>query len=678
MDPTLEKIIQLTKELNYLNYLYYKKDVNKISDQAFDYKLKALEKLERDYPSFIQSDSPTLRVGGFVSKKFETVAHQFPMLSLSNTYSKQDLIDFDERVKKILDSNEFEYVCELKFDGLAISITYEQGKLLRAVTRGDGVKGDDITANVKTIKSIPLALFGENWPKKIEVRGEIFLPLKSFEKINKKRLENKDPLLANPRNAASGTMKMQDSAIVAQRNMDCYMYGLLSDTNISNSHYESLNLMENWGFNISNTFSKCNNIDEVMMYIEAWSKKRSNLPLETDGVVIKVNDLRSQDELGFTSKFPRWAIAFKFESESVQTRLKEITYQVGRTGAITPVANLEPISLAGTIVKRASLHNANEITRLNLHENDLVALEKGGEIIPKVTHVNIEERRFGALPVKYIDECPECETALVRVDGEANHYCPNERGCSPQILGRIAHFISRNALNIDSLGIKTVQGLIKKELIKDVSDLYDLTFNQLNGLMFESAQENKTRSLQKKSAENIISAIEQSKEVSFELVLFGLGIRYVGKTVAEKLAQHFYTLDKIKEASFEQLIAVDEIGEAIAKSVKYFFSQEDNLQMINRLKASGLKLALDATSYEHFDNKLSGLTLVVSGVFLKHDRASIKNMIKHHKGKITSSISSKTDYLVAGDNMGPAKREKALNLGVPLLTETEFLNLIAE
>ena len=678
MNPILEKIIQLTKELNYLNYLYYKKDLNEISDQAFDFKLKELEKLEHDHPSFIQPDSPTLRVGGFVSKKFETVIHQFPMLSLSNTYSKQDLIDFDERVRKILDSNDFEYVCELKFDGLAISITYEQGRLLRAVTRGDGVKGDDITANVKTIKSIPLALFGQNWPHKFEVRGEIFLPLKSFDEINKKRLENKEPLLANPRNAASGTMKMQDSAVVAQRNMDCYIYGLLSDSNISNSHYESLNLMENWGFNISNTYSKCSNIEAVMMYIETWSKNRFNLPLETDGVVIKVNDLRSQDELGFTSKFPRWAIAFKFESESVQTRLKEISYQVGRTGAITPVANLEPISLAGTIVKRASLHNANEIVRLNLHENDLVALEKGGEIIPKVTHVNIEARRSDALPIKYIHECPECKTALIRIDGEANHYCPNERGCHPQILGRIGHFISRNALNIESLGIKTVQGLIQKKLVKDVSDLYHLTFSQLNGLIFETTEENKTRSLQKKSAENIISAIEQSKEVNFELVLFGLGIRHVGKTVAEKLAQYFYTLDKIKEASFEQLISVDEIGETIAKSVNDFFSQESNLEMIARLKASGVKLALDQPSNENYGNKLSGLTLVVSGVFFKYDRASIKDMIKQHKGKITSSISSKTDYLVAGDNMGPAKKEKALNLGVPILTETEFLHLIEE
>ena len=678
MNPTLETIIQLTKELNYLNYQYYKKDIKEISDQAFDFKLKTLEQLERDNPSFVQPDSPTLRVGGFVSKKFKTVVHRFPMLSLSNTYSKQDLIDFDERVKKILDSSEFEYVCELKFDGLAISITYEEGKLLRAVTRGDGIKGDDITANVKTIKSIPLALFGENWPKKIEVRGEIFLPLTSFEAINKKRLENNEPLLANPRNAASGTMKMQDSAIVAQRNMDCYIYGLFSDSNISNSHYESLKLMKNWGFNISNTYSKCTNIDEVMMYIESWSKKRSHLPLETDGVVIKVNDLRSQDELGFTSKFPRWAISFKFESESVQTRLKGLTYQVGRTGAITPVANLEPISLAGTIVKRASLHNANEIVRLNLHENDLVALEKGGEIIPKVTHVNIEARRLDALPIKYIHECPECKTALIRIDGEANHYCPNERECPPQILGRIGHFISRNALNIESLGIKTVQGLIQKKLVEDISDLYHLTFSQLNGLVFETTEEDKTRSLQKKSAENIITAIKQSKKVNFELVLFGLGIRHVGKTVAEKLAQYFHTLDKIKEASFEQLISVDEIGETIAKSVKDFFSKESNLEMIARLKASGVKLALDQPSIENHGNKLSGLTLVVSGVFFKYDRASIKEMIKQHKGKITSSISSKTDYLIAGDNMGPAKKEKALNLGVSILTETEFLNLIEE
>ena len=548
---------------------------------------------------------------------------------------------------------------------------------MRAVTRGDGVKGDDITQNVKTIKSVPLALFGNNWPKKIEVRGEIFLPLKSFEKINKNRQENNEPPLANPRNAASGTMKMQDSTIVAKRNMDCYIYGLISDSNICNSHFESLNLMKNWGFNISNTFNKCRNIDEVMNYIEKWSKKKSKLPLEIDGVVIKVNDLRSQDELGFTSKFPRWAIAFKFESESVQTRLKNITYQIGRTGAITPVANLEPISLAGTIVKRASLHNSNEIARLDLHENDLVTLEKGGEIIPKITHINKEERDSGALPVKYIDKCPECRTYLVRADGEANHYCPNELGCTPQILGRITHFISRNALNIESLGNKTIRGLIQKKLIKDVSDLYHLKFNQLNGLLLNSEEDNKTRSLQKKSAENIIYAIEKSKEVSFELVLFGLGIRYVGKTVAEKLARHFLSIDNLKEASFEQLIAVDEIGETIAKSVKEYFLQRENLEMVDRLKNSGVKLVLEEPSNGSHGNKLAGLTLVVSGVFLKHDRASIKNMIKLQKGRITSNISSKTDYLISGENMGPAKREKALDLGIKILTETEFLNLIS-
>ena len=677
MNPILEKIIQLTKELNYLNYQYYKKDINKISDQAFDKKLKELERLENDYPSFIQPDSPTLRVGGYISKKFESITHQFPMLSLSNTYSKQELIDFDERVKKILNSTDFEYVCELKFDGLAISITYEEGKLLRAVTRGDGVKGDDITHNVKTIKSIPLALFGKNWPKKIEVRGEIFLPLKSFQEINKMRLKNKEPLLANPRNAASGTMKMQDSTIVAQRNMDCYIYRLISDSDISNSHFKSLNLMKNWGFNISNTYSKCRDIDEVMNYIEKWYKKKSKLPLEIDGVVIKVNDLRSQHKLGFTSKFPRWAIAFKFESVSVQTRLKNITYQVGRTGAITPVANLEPISLAGTIVKRASLHNSNEIARLDLHENDLVTLEKGGEIIPKITNINIEERLSSALPIKYIDECPECKTHLVRTDGEANHYCPNELSCTPQILGRITHFISRDALNIESLGIKTIQGLVQKSLIKDISDLYRLTFNQLNGLILHSEVDNKSRSLQKKSAKNIIYAIEKSKEVRFELVLFGLGIRYVGKTVAEKLAKHFFSLDKIKKASFEQLIAVDEIGETIAKSIKEYFLQKENLEMIDRLKNSGVKLVLEEPSNDSHGNKLSGLTLVVSGVFLKYDRASIKNIIKLQKGKVTSSISSKTDYLIAGENMGPAKREKALDLGVKILTETEFLNLIS-
>ena len=677
MNPILEKIIQLTEELNYLNYQYYKKDINKISDQAFDKKLKELERLENDYPSFIQPDSPTLRVGGYISKKFESITHQFPMLSLSNTYSKQELIDFDERVKKILNSTDFEYVCELKFDGLAISITYEEGKLLRAVTRGDGVKGDDITHNVKTIKSIPLALFGKNWPKKIEVRGEIFLPLKSFQEINKMRLKNKEPLLANPRNAASGTMKLQDSTIVAQRNMDCYIYRLISDSDISNSHFESLNIMKNWGFNISNTYSKCRDIDEVMNYIEKWYKKKSKLPLEIDGVVIKVNDLRSQHKLGFTSKFPRWAIAFKFESASVQTRLKNITYQVGRTGAITPVANLEPISLAGTIVKRASLHNSNEIARLDLHENDLVTLEKGGEIIPKITNINIEERLSSALPIKYIDKCPECKTHLVRTDGEANHYCPNELSCAPQILGRITHFISRDALNIESLGIKTIQGLVQKSLIKDISDLYRLTFNQLNGLILHSEVDNKSRSLQKKSAKNIIYAIEKSKEVRFELVLFGLGIRYVGKTVAEKLAKHFFSLDKIKKASFEQLIAVDEIGETIAKSIKEYFLQKENLEMIDRLKNSGVKLVLEEPSNDSHGNKLSGLTLVVSGVFLEYDRPSIKNMIKLQKGKVTSSISSKTDYLIAGKNTGPAKREKALDLGVKILTETEFLNLIS-
>ncbi|MFY0686172.1 MAG: NAD-dependent DNA ligase LigA [Cyclobacteriaceae bacterium] len=673
-----EEIARLTDELNYHNYLYYQENRSEISDYDFDQRLKKLEALESAHPTLKRPDSPTQRVGGTISRKFETVTHKFPMLSLGNTYSQEELIEFDERVKKLLGSEAYEYVCELKFDGLALSIWYENGILTRAVTRGDGTKGDDITVNAKTIKTLPLRLYGD-YPDSFEVRGEVFMPLSAFEELNTKAAANGSPLFANPRNTASGTMKMQDSSIVAERKMDCYLYSFLSAEKKLESHEEGLELLKTLSFNVSQSWEKCQNIAEVLKYIDKWETKRAELPLDTDGIVIKVNSTAQQEELGFTAKSPRWAIAYKYKSESASTHLQSVSYQVGRTGSITPVANLKPVSLAGTTVKRASLHNANEIQRLNLHVGDEVYVEKGGEIIPKITGVNTAQRKTGAHPVEYITVCPECHTALVRKEGEANHYCPNDKACPPQVLGKIEHFISRNAMQIDSLGPRTIRGLWDAGLIKDIADLYSLTFDQINGLKFtltEESGETKARSIKDKTAENVISSIQKSKEMPFQTVLFGMGIRYVGKTVAEKLSEHFEDIDHLIQADQETIAGVHEIGERIAESIVQFFSDPLNIDLVNRLKKAELNFKSLQTENK-VSSVLEGTSFVVSGVFSQYGRDELKTLIKSNGGKVLSGVSGSTDYLIAGDKMGPAKLAKAEKLGVKIISEIEFGNMIS-
>ncbi|SNS69635.1 DNA ligase (NAD+) [Ekhidna lutea] len=681
-------IASLTEELNHHNYLYYQKSKPVISDYEFDTKLKELEQLEQQYPDLKLPYSPTSRVGGDITKEFETVPHKYPMLSLGNTYSKEELMDFDGRVRKGLGTDDYEYICELKFDGVAISLKYENGYLDRAITRGDGTKGDDITTNVKTIRSIPLKVQGNDYPPSFEVRGEVFMPKEFFKELNdgvlkenkQRESEGKTPLTlyANARNTTSGTLKMQDSKIVADRKLDCYLYSYLDDSDTYNTHEKSIQFLERAGFNVSQTYRKCQTIDEVLEYINHWDQERHKLAVETDGVVIKVNSLAQQSELGFTAKNPRWAISYKFKSESAVTILKDITYQVGRTGAITPVAELEPVLLAGTTVKRASLHNANEIERLDVRIGDSVNVEKGGEIIPKITGVNLESRPSNAQKVSYLTECPECNTTLVRKEGEASHYCPNKDTCPPQVQGRIEHFISRNAMNIESLGPRTIAGFLRRGLIKNLSDLYTLTFEDINNLQFEETDEAtgevSKRSIKEKSAQNIIESIEKSKSIPFERVLFGLGIRYVGKTVAEKLAQHFVTIDRLMKASFEEIVSVHEIGERIAESVSAFFADEDNRQMIEALKEAGL--SLETEKKEGAADTFKGLTFVVSGVFETFGRDELKNLIKQHGGKVASGISSKTNYLIAGANMGPAKKEKADSLGITILDESSFRELL--
>ncbi len=682
------QIESLTEELNHHNYLYYQKSKPEISDYEFDTRLKELEKLESDFPEFKLPHSPTSRVGGDITKDFETVAHKYPMLSLGNTYSKEELVDFDGRVKKGLGTDDYEYICELKFDGVAISLKYENGILDRGITRGDGTKGDDITTNVKTIRSIPLKIRGEKYPASFEVRGEVFMSKDQFIKLNEsvekeneiREAEGKSPvtLYANARNTTSGTLKMQDSGIVASRKLDCYLYSYLDDANTFETHEESLHFLEKSGFNVSQTYRKCTTIDEVLAYINQWDQERHKLSVETDGIVIKVNSIAHQSELGFTAKNPRWAISYKFKAESALTRLNDITYQVGRTGAITPVAELEPVLLAGTTVKRASLHNANEIERLDVRIGDSVNVEKGGEIIPKITSVDLTSRSAGTQKVEYISRCPECDTELIRKEGEAQHYCPNQESCPPQVLGRIEHFISRNALNIESLGPRTIKGFLNKGLIHNAAGLYSLKFEDINDLQFEETDEETgevtKRSIKEKSAKNIIESIEKSKEIPFERVLFGLGIRYVGKTVAEKLAQHFVTIDRLISASFDEIVQVHEIGDRIAESVVSFFENKDNIQMIDALKDAGLSLRV--VQSEHADDSFKGITFVVSGVFESFGRDELKNLIKQHGGKVASSISSKTNYLVAGSNMGPAKKEKADSLGITILDESSFRELL--
>lgn len=673
------RIDELTDRLNRLNYLYYQESTSEVSDYEFDQMLKELESLEKAHPELKREDSPTQRVGGTITKTFNTVYHKYPMLSLGNTYSKEELSDFDQRVSRGLGSNDYEYFCELKFDGVAISLLYEDGILKQAVTRGDGEKGDDVTNNVKTIRSIPLKIAAKDHPPVFEVRGEVFMPKKAFEELNKSRAEAGEALLANPRNTTSGTLKMQDSSVVASRNLDCFLYSLLGENLEPKTHSDAIQLLEKLQFNVSQTYRKCKDIEEVFEYISEWEQKRHDLPVETDGVVLKVNNSDQQKELGFTAKSPRWAIAYKYKAEGAVTRLNGITYQVGRTGAITPVAELQPVLLAGTTVKRASLHNANEIERLDVRIGDYVAVEKGGEIIPKITGV-ILEKRADTKKLKYIDRCPECGTELERKEGEAVHYCPNFTGCPPQVRGRIEHFISRNAMDINNLGPNTIRGLYSKGLIKNIADLYSLTYEDLNELKFEDTDpvtgDTKVRSIKEKTARNIIDALEKSKSIPFDNVLFGLGIRYVGKTVAEKLVAHFKAIDQLQNASFDDIIAVHEIGDRIAESVVNYFKDPENIQIVEKLKDAGLNFEVNSADATEQNDTLAGKSFVISGVFETIDREDLKKLIKSLGGKVSSSVSGNTDFLVAGENMGPAKREKAEKNGVTILSEKEFNELI--
>ncbi|MBL3655942.1 NAD-dependent DNA ligase LigA [Fulvivirga sediminis] len=655
------EIAELSKKINHYNEQYYMNDTSEVSDYEFDILLNKLIELEKQFPEYNYPDSPSHRVGGTITKEFNTVFHKTPMLSLGNTYSKEDLEDFDRRVSKGLEGESYEYICELKFDGIALSVTYENGVLTRGVTRGDGAKGDDITHNVKTIRSMPLRLKGD-YPAEFEARGEAFMPKKVFEELNKEKESVGEEPYANARNTASGSLKMQDSAAVAKRKLDCYLYALNGDNLNINSHEEAIQKLESMGFNVSPTYKKCTDIDEVFQYINEWETKRHELPLETDGIVIKVNSFEQQQQLGFTSKSPRWAIAYKYKAENAATRLKSITYQVGRTGAITPVAELDPVLLAGTTVKRASLHNANEIQRLDLRVGDMVFVEKGGEIIPKVTGVDLTARTPELQPLDYIKNCPECGTELIRIEGEAVHYCPNAQGCPPQIKGRIAHFIQRKAMDIDSLGERTIHLLYENELVKSPADLYELTYDDIFQL----------EGFKDQSTKKVLKGIEASKEISFESVLFALGIRYVGKTVAEKLAGYFKNIDNIMKASHEELIAVPEIGERIAGSIITNFESEENREEIERLRKAGVQLEIIEKETTTLSDSLTDKTFVISGVFTKYGRDELKEMIQQHGGKVVSSISGKLNYLVAGDKMGPAKREKAEKLGVQIISEDEF------
>ncbi|MCB0456935.1 MAG: NAD-dependent DNA ligase LigA [Flavobacteriaceae bacterium] len=659
-----QQITQLRDELRHHNYNYYVLDEATISDFEFDQKLKLLQKLEAENPQFFDPNSPTHRVGGEVTKNFETVPHRYRMYSLDNSYSKEDLEDWEARIQKMIDGP-VEYTCELKYDGASMSLTYENGQLVKAVTRGDGVQGDDVTINVKTIKSVPLQLKGD-FPNSFDIRGEIILPLAGFAKMNEERLEAGEELYRNPRNTASGSLKLQDSAEVAKRPLECLLYSLKADTLPFTTQFEGLEKARQWGFKVPKEAKLAKSIDEVLEYINYWDIHRHDLPYEIDGVVVKVNNLQQQEELGYTAKSPRWAMAFKFKAEQVTTVLNEITYQVGRTGAITPVANLEPVELAGTIVKRASLHNADQIKKLDIREGDTVYVEKGGEIIPKIIAVEFSKRPANSQPTRYITQCPECKTQLIRNEGEAQHYCPNVDGCPPQIIGRIQHFISRKAMDIEGLGGETVALLVNNGLIKNYADLYELTEAQVIPL----------ERMAEKSAENLINGIEASKQVPFERVLFALGIRYVGETVAKKLAKHFKTIAAIEHASFEALISVDEIGDRIAESVISFFTSEEHKEIIERLKHYGVQLEISAEKLANQTNKLGGKIFVVSGVFTKVSRDELKKLIEDNGGKVSGSISAKTNFVVAGDNMGPSKKEKAEKLGVAIISEDDFLEML--
>ncbi len=666
IETARKKVRELTEKVNYHNELYYQKHQSEISDAEFDQLLRQLEEIEKQFPELREPDSPTQRVGGTITKEFPTVFHRYPMLSLSNTYSEDELREFDGRVAKALDGDPYEYFCELKFDGVSISLTYENGILVRGVTRGDGVRGDDVTANVRTIRSIPLKIRNGTVPPSFEVRGEIFMPKEVFLQLNREREDIGEERYANARNTTSGTMKMQDSTIVAQRKLDCFAYYLLGDESGVQTHEEAVHKLEQWGFNVSPTYRKCASVNHVLDYIHEWETKREELPLETDGVVIKVNNIAQQVDLGFTAKSPRWAIAYKYKAQSVSTKLNGITYQVGRTGAVTPVAELEPVFLAGTTVKRASLHNANEIARLDLRVGDFVFVEKGGEIIPKVTGVDLAQRAQNLEPVAYIDQCPECGTKLIRYENEAIHYCPNLSGCPPQIKGRIEHFIQRKAMDLSSLGERTIHALYELGLVKTPADLYDLKREDIQ--LLEGYKE--------KSIRNLLDGIGKSKSASFESVLFAIGIRYVGKTVAEKLARHFRNIDNIAAATLDELRAAPEVGDKIAQSVYQFFRVPDNQNEIERLKKAGLNFESTAREPEKDSDVLGNKSFVISGVFQNYEREALQNLIIKNGGRILSGVSGKLDFLVAGDNMGPAKREKAEKLGVRIISEDEMERLL--
>lgn len=662
-----DKIKALREALEQHNYNYYVLSAPTISDREFDEMMKELQVLEEAHPEYADPHLPTQRVGSDLSKEFEQVVHKYPMLSLGNTYSEDEVKDFYERIAR--DLNEpFEIVAELKYDGTSISLTYEDGRLVRAVTRGDGTRGDDVTANVKTIRSVPLKLMGDRYPATFEIRGEILLPWAEFDRLNKEREEQEEPLFANPRNAASGTLKQQNPAVVAARKLDAYFYYLLGEELPAETHFDNLEAARSWGFKIPNVIRVCNSLEDIYDYIAYWDVERKNLPVATDGIVLKVNSLRQQRNLGFTAKSPRWAIAYKFQAERAVTRLNSVSFQVGRTGAVTPVANLEPVLLAGTTVKRASLHNADIIEGLDLHLGDKVFVEKGGEIIPKIVGVDVEAR--GLLvgdKVRFIRSCPECGTPLMRPEGEAAHYCPNEAGCPPQIKGKIEHFVTRRAMNIN-MGPETVEDLYEAGYIKDTADLYTLEIADL--LRLERWAD--------KSARNLMASLEESKQVPFERVLYGLGIRFVGETVAKRLVSAFHSMEQLEQASFEDLTAVDEIGERIARSIIAYFADERNRTLVNRLMEYGLQMSVPEEKLANRSEKLKGLSIVISGTFAKHSRDEYKAMIEQHGGKNSGSVSGKTDYILAGDNMGPAKLEKAAKLGVKIINEDEFLNMIAE
>ncbi|MEM8999934.1 MAG: NAD-dependent DNA ligase LigA [Bacteroidota bacterium] len=662
-----QKIKALRDELREHNYSYYVLDRATITDYEFDMKLKSLQDLEVAHPEFYDETSPTQRVGGEVTKNFETVVHEHRMYSLDNSYSKEDLEDWEKRIQRILGDVPVTYTCELKYDGASISLTYEEGKLVRAVTRGDGFQGDDVTTNIKTIKSVPLQLKGD-YPAKFDIRGEVILTLEGFAKMNQDRIANGEEPYMNPRNTASGSLKLQDSALVAERPLDCLLYSVVGDRLPLETQFGALEKARKWGFKVPTVAKLCKTADEVEAFVGYWDAKRHELPYETDGVVIKVNSLQQQEELGYTAKSPRWAMAYKFKAEQEATVLQKITYQVGRTGAITPVANLAPVLLAGTTVKRASLHNADQIAKLDVREGDTVFVEKGGEIIPKIMAVDFTKRPLDSRPTQYIGHCPECNTPLIRKEGEAQHFCPNDTGCPPQITGRIQHFISRKAMDIDGLGSETVELLFKEGLIFSYADLYLLTQDQVIPL----------ERMAEKSAENLINGIAASKAIPFERVLFALGIRYVGETVAKKLAKAYKNIDALMNATAEALVSVDEIGERIAESVVQFFDNESNKSIVMRLKSYGLQFSLSEAQLENQSEKLMGQTFVVSGVFESISRNELKKLIEDNGGKIASSISSKTSYVVAGDNMGPSKKTKAEHLGIPMVTEQEFMQYLNE